>query len=294
MMLFRIIMLAILLLPVAACTVTEPPPPTAAILVTIPTPPATAVSVPTFPVLLPNEANRWVTYTDAKHQFSLALPRQWYIIPPEAHANQAVLTAANYDMALTDHDCPWPDSLVRLTFTGWVPLSDQTTLDWIGDQLGNIQALETVMNGRYPAYLVTTDENQELIVRITPSLIVQIQVTPASGWHLTDAAGILNSLAAPDETIIVPAVRPTAPVVVPGFCQEAVSLYAGPGDHFQQIGSLRTGESLSLIGRSHDGLWLKLLYPATADGLAWAKVSETITTAGKPPIEPVPMQPGNS
>jgi len=153
--------------------------------------------------------------------------------------------------------------------------------------------LEAVMNGRYAGYLVTTNHQQELIVRVTPSLIVQIQVTPESGWHLADVQSILNSLAAPGEQVDIPAVRPAEPVVVPGFCQDAAFLYAGPGAHFEQVGLLVEGESLPVTGRSYDGRWVKLLYPPAADGIAWARLSETVVTAGEPPIEPIQVPPGS-
>jgi hypothetical protein len=144
--------------------------------------------------------------------------------------------------------------------------------------------LEAVMNGRYAGYWVMTNTQQELIVRVTPDLIMQIGVTPESGWDLIEVQGMLHSLAAPGEMVDIPAAPPTAPVAVPGFCQDAASLYAGPGTHFQQVGSLLKNESLPVLGRSHDGHWLKLLYAPAAEGMAWARLSETVMTAGEPPV----------
>jgi uncharacterized protein YraI len=80
---------------------------------------------------------------------------------------------------------------------------------------------------------------------------------------------------------------------VPGFCQDAAFLYAGPGAHFEQIGLLPEGESLPVTGRSHDGRWVKLFYPPASDGIAWARLSDMVVTAGELPIESTQVPPGN-
>ena len=290
---FRVMTLATMFWLLAACMTTEPAPAATAVPIIVPTPPATAIATSVLPIFLPNEANQWVTYTDARRYFSLALPQQWHIGPPDSHAKQAVLAVANYDVSLTVNGCQWPGSLVRLTFSGWTVEPDQLTLDWIGTQMAEVQELEAVMNGRYAGYLVTTNHQRELVVRVTPDLIVQIQVTPESGWHVADVQSILNSLAAPEDEVDIPAVRPAEPVAVPGFCQDAAFLYAGPGAHFEEVGLLPEGESLAVTGRSHDGRWVKLFYPPASDSIAWARLSDMVVTAGELPIESTQVPPGN-
>jgi hypothetical protein len=284
---------ATIFLLLAACTEPDPTPPSTAVPITIPTPPASgSADAPLLPILLPNEANKWITYHDGLFDFGLALPQQWRIFPPDPHATQPTLTIANYNTALTNDDCAWPDNLAQLAFTGWELDPAQSTLDWIGIHI-EVQSLEAAANGRYAGYLLTTNQQQELILRLTPDLILQIQVTPATAWQLPDVQGILNSLAAAKETINLPTTRPTSPVAMPGFCRDVAPLYSGPGEHFEQVGLLSAYESSTVIGRSHDGRWIKLLYPSATNGIAWASLSETVITAGEPPIEAIQIQPGN-
>ena len=280
---------------ILACT---PPPATPATPTTqlvVPTPPTTAVdSTSLLPVLLPNEANQWITYHDSLSDFGLALPQEWRITPPDPHAAQATLAVANFDPTFVEASCPWPNQLAHVLFTHWSITPEQATLDWIGTNMRNVQSLEAANNGRYAGYLLTTEQQQHLILRLTPTLLMQIQVMPQMAWQLPDVQNILNSLAAPGDPIDLPAIRPTAPVAVPNFCQEAVHLYSGPGTHFEEIGLLFANDSLPVIGHSRDGRWLKLLYSESNNNTAWAPLQDTIATAGKPPIESTRIQPGNS
>ena len=247
---------------------------------------------PLLPILLPNEANTWISYYDGLSDFGLAIPQQWRITPPDPHATRPTLTLANFNTTLIDPQCDWPIGLAQLTFTAWEVDPEQPTLDWIGNQLVSVQSLEAAVYGRYAGYLLTTDQ-QQLILRLTPDLLLQIQVTPQTAWQLPDVQNILASLAAPNETIDIPASQPAAPVALPDFCQDAVHLYSGAGTHFEQVGLFFTNNSLPVLGFSHDGRWLKLLYPNAPDRTAWASLTEAITTAGEPPIEPIQVRPGN-
>ena len=293
-MLSRIIVLFTLLVLLVACLPTEMTPALPTVPLVIPTPPTTAVTnAPLLPILLPNEANQWMTYHDSVTQYSLVLPQQWRITPPNPYAVHNSLTLANFDTSFIKDDCTWPNNLVKLIITSWETEAEQTTLDWIGTEMGAAQSLEAIVNGRYAGYLLTNDQ-QQLILRLTPNLILQIQVTPTTAWQLPDVQSILNSLAAPTETIELPAAPPTDPVAVPAFCHDTAQLYAGPGIHFEEVGLLIANDALPVIGRSHDGRWLKLLYPNTNNSTAWVSLEDAITTAGQLPIEPIQVQPGNS
>ncbi|MCB8942373.1 MAG: hypothetical protein H6658_01225 [Ardenticatenaceae bacterium] len=293
-MLSKVITLFTILLLLIACTPVQAAPTAQPVQLVIPTRPLTAVTDnPLLPILLPNEANQWITYRDSLTNFGLALPQQWRITPTSPAAASPHLTLANFDTSLIDTNCAWPEGLVQVAFSGWQTAAEQPTLDWIGTQFTTVQSLAAAANGRYAGYLLTTDQQQTLILRLTPSLIVQIQVTPQPAWQLADVQGILNSLAAPNEAIDTPAVSPTDPQAIPTFCREAATLYAGAGEHFAPVGLLLAHDSLPIIGHSHDGRWLKLLYPNTPDHTAWASLQDTIATSGKPPIEAIQVRPGN-
>jgi hypothetical protein len=245
-------------------------------------------------MLLPSSENKWIEYHDARDGYGLALPQEWRILPPEPQANPSTLTLSNFDLSLVDDNCSWSDNLAKLTLTASRVTAEQTTLDWIGLQLPDVEELEAVVNGRYAGYLVTIQANQSLLMRLTPTLIIHMQLAPDSAWQAADGQSILASLAAPDEAITLPTKRPASPVAVVAFCQESAILYAGPGKHFEPVGTLATDEALPLLGRSLDGRWAKLIYPAAPDGTAWAALTDVIITAGAPPIEPILVRPGNS
>jgi hypothetical protein len=294
-MLSKVITLSTLLLSLMACKPSQAVPTHQVIPFMIPTPPTTAdPDTPFLPILLPNEANNWITYHDDLANFGLAIPQQWRITPPDPHAAQTSLTLANFDTALIDNKCEWPYGLVQLTFAAWQVNPEQPTLDWIGTQIVTVQSLESATNGRYPGYLLTINHHQALILRLTPHLILQIQITPQTAWQLPDVQNILNSLAAPEEAIELPATHPADPIATPSFCHDAAHLYSGPGTHFAEVGLLFANESLTIIGFSHDGRWLKLLYPQAPNHTAWVSLTESIATTGEPPIQPIQVRPGNS
>jgi hypothetical protein len=222
----------------------------------------------------------WDVYHDPIHGFGLALPASWYIDPPERHNVQTHLTIANYQPTIAETSCPRPPSLLKLTVSAVSVSPDVATDSWLQATFTHLTAFQEKHVGRYGGYSVLVDEQYELVVRVTPELIVRLQTADSAAWSHPDIQAILQSLAAPRDEVVLPAPNPESPIITTNFCQGMVNLYTGPGTHFEYVGVLTPEKAFTVIGRSHDQQWVKLDFPDAPDGIAWAYAPTTIVTAG--------------
>ncbi len=273
--------LTAVLLALIACQRTPPPSTLSQIVVPTRVPPPPTVSV-SIALESPNEeVVYWQHYRDPNFGFGLALPESWYINPLDRPDAQTQLIVANYEPTIAEASCSRPSGLVQLDIVATSLTADVATADWIISTNPNLVKMEEWYVGRYGGFTVETDGRFQLVARVTPNILITFQTDQVIDWTHPDIAAILQSLAAPRDEIIQPAHNPVPAKVTTNFCQKQVSLYDGPGTHFELVGVLESDVMYNAIERSLDGRWVKLVYTDTVDGVAWAYGETTIVTSGR-------------
>jgi len=101
----------------------------------------------------------------------------------------------------------------------------------------------------------------------------------------------------PAEALPTATPTPEQPVVT---VEVDLNVRAGPGTNYERLGLLAAGSTAAIIGRTEDGSWWQIIYPAAPDGRGWiaagygaASNAESAPAAVIPPtpIPPTPAPP---
>jgi uncharacterized protein YraI len=87
---------------------------------------------------------------------------------------------------------------------------------------------------------------------------------------------------------------PTAPTQGLVTANTAVNVRAGPGTQYPVIGALNSGDTMVVTGRSADGAWWQIVYPANSGGRGWvsaAYMQPNVAAPGAPVVEAPPPPP---
>jgi len=101
-----------------------------------------------------------------------------------------------------------------------------------------------------------------------PTAALELQPTLA-------APGVAGATAAPGSTAApgTTAGAPSATVI-----NDFVNVRKGPGVGYDKVGQLNKGETAPVKGKSSDGGWLQISFPAAAGGVGWVKLKDDTDT----------------
>ena len=91
----------------------------------------------------------------------------------------------------------------------------------------------------------------------------------------------------------VPTVTSTSvgPTVIVSPENEQINVRSGPGTEYDKIGVLISGQEVPALGRSAQGLWIKIAYPGVPGGTAWVYSFLVSVPSGDVPIAAPPPTP---
>lgn len=109
-------------------------------------------------------------------------------------------------------------------------------------------------------------------------------------WIAAFLINVTNSTLAATATRNAPITQPAAAstplaVATSGTANRSANLRAGPGTTYAVVGTVRSGQSLNLIGRTADGAWVQI------EGGAWIAAFLVNGTTATPPAAPSPLAP---
>jgi hypothetical protein len=92
---------------------------------------------------------------------------------------------------------------------------------------------------------------------------------------------------APPASGPVPPTQPDKPAATANI---PLNIHAGPGQTYPLIGVMGQGQTARIVGRSPDGQWWAIDFPATFDGLGWISAGPVmaVNTGNLPVVEPPP------
>jgi hypothetical protein len=99
-----------------------------------------------------------------------------------------------------------------------------------------------------------------------------------------------NSAQQPTVSIATVTGTPSGPFITVNLDQEQINVRSGPGTDYEKVGVLVAGQVAPANGKSSAGLWIQIVYPGVAEGVAWVySPLVTLTRGGELPIlEPPP------
>ncbi|MEM7110808.1 MAG: hypothetical protein AAF614_00135 [Chloroflexota bacterium] len=156
-------------------------------------------------------ANSWQTYHHPLHNIGLAYPTHW-----EQMINGTTIVLRN--QSSSTQACTTAQPPIELAFTSFTVDPNVTTTNWLYGRLGGenrmVETLEEGFTGSYPSLLSIAKGEEtavftEILIRFTPNTLLLIELSTPDTRFLPDVQAIFNSLAAPDQPIVIPAAPPS-------------------------------------------------------------------------------------
>ena len=157
-------------------------------------------------------ATSWQTYHHPPHNIGLAYPTHW-----EQSVDGTAFVIRNQSR-MTTHDCTTAQPLIELAFTSVTVDPNATTTNWLYSRLGTenrmVETLEEGFTGSYPSLLSISQREEtavfsEILIRFTPETLLLIELNTPDTRFLPDVQAIFNSLAAPNQPVVIPAAPPS-------------------------------------------------------------------------------------